>query len=147
VFDLSISPILAASGVFGLILGYALRGLVTDIFSGVALHLDARLSRGDWIDLTHRGREISGKIVNIEWRNVILIDSCENNILIPNGEFAAALVVNRSKPTPATRYTAYIDLDVALDQDHVLAILGNALRRTANMGTIMLTRRPVRLFA
>jgi len=142
VFEQSISPILAASGVFGLILGYALRGLVTDIFSGIALHLDPRLSRGDWIDLTHRGREITGKIVDIEWRNVILLDTYDNTILVPNGEFAAALVVNRSRPTPATQYLAMIELDVTLDQDHVLAILTNALQRTANSGTIFADPAP-----
>src|SRR5205085_6365717 len=54
VFDKSLATILGASGIIGLVLGFALRGLVSDVFSGIALQLDPTLNPGDWLDFQYR---------------------------------------------------------------------------------------------
>ena len=47
VFDKSLATILGAAGIIGLVMGFALRGLVSDIFLGIALQIDASLTPGD----------------------------------------------------------------------------------------------------
>ncbi len=123
VFNQSITGILAASGVIGLVMGFALRGLVSDLFFGIALHIDRNLSIGDWVDISYRGREISGQISDIHWRSVILHDMADNLILVPNSEFATAAVVNRSKPLPSTEYSTMIGVGHEYECGRILAVL------------------------
>lgn len=122
--------------VFGLILGFGLRGLVADVFSGIALHLDASIAVGDWVDLQYRGREMSGKVLDFAWRTVVLADRADNIVLIPNGEFAGVMVTNRSRPSPLSKFDTPLELDVAHDSARVLAILHNALGRAVHDGVL-----------
>lgn len=123
VFQKSIAGILAASGVIGLVMGFALRGLVSDLFFGIALHIDRNLSIGDWVDVAYRGRDISGQIRDIHWRSVVLHDMADNIVLVPNSEFASAVVVNRSKPLPVTEYSTYISVGNEYESGRILAAL------------------------
>ncbi|OBV38233.1 Small-conductance mechanosensitive channel [Janthinobacterium psychrotolerans] len=136
VFGLSMTAMLGASGVIGLILGFGLRGLVADVFSGIALHLDASISVGDWVDLQYRGRDMSGKVVDFAWRTVVLADRADNLVLIPNGEFAGVMVTNRSRPGPLSKYECLLELDAGHDTARILAILDNALARAVQDGLL-----------
>jgi small-conductance mechanosensitive channel/CRP-like cAMP-binding protein len=123
VFNRSVTGILAASGVVGLVMGFALRGLVSDLFFGIALHIDRNLSVGDWVDISFRGREISGQIHDIHWRSVVLLDVSDNIVLVPNSEFAGAVVVNRSKPGLATEYSTQISIGTEYECGRVMSVL------------------------
>ncbi len=123
VFQKSITGILAASGVIGLVMGFALRGLVSDLFFGIALHIDRNLSIGDWVDVAYRGREISGQIRDIHWRSVVLQDIADNIVLVPNSEFASSVVTNRSKPLPETEYSTFISVGSEYECGRILAAL------------------------
>lgn len=136
VFHQSLTTILGASGVLGLVLGFALRGLVADIFSGIALQLDRSMSVGEWLDFQHRGRDMSGKLLEIAWRTVVFADRAENIILIPNGEFANLVIVNRSRPTRWTEFGSGIDLGAEHDEVRIRAVLQGALNKTAQEGAI-----------
>ncbi len=129
VFNRSITGILAASGVVGLVLGFALRGLVSDLFFGIALHLDQNISTGDWIDFSYRGKEFTGRLRDIHWRSVICEDIHSNLMLIPNSEFATTVVINRSKLGNATEYTAFIGLGNEYECGRVLTVLEMVLQQ------------------
>ncbi|MBG9390532.1 mechanosensitive ion channel family protein [Caenimonas aquaedulcis] len=136
VFEKSLAAILGASGILGLVLGFALRGLVSDIFSGIALQIDASLAPGDWLDFQYRGRDLSGKLLDIAWRTVVIADTSENIVIIPNGEFAAIMVTNRSRPTPVSEYSTTIELDASHDEARVMAILETAVDRALMDGVL-----------
>ena len=136
VFGLSMTAMLGASGVIGLILGFGLRGLVADVFSGIALHMDASISVGDWVDLQYRGRELSGKVLDFAWRTVVLADRADNLVLIPNGELAGVMVTNRSRPSPLSKYECVLELDAEHDTARILVILDNALARAVLDGLL-----------
>ncbi len=137
VFGESLGTILAASGIAGLAIGFALRGLLADMFSGIVLQLDSSLSIGEWIDVTHRGKEINGRLVDIQWRAVVIADRMENLVLIPNSEFTAATVVNRSRPAAASEYGAMLPVSSDYERGRVVAILETALARVTADGTIL----------
>ena len=133
----SLGTLLAASGIVGLAIGFAVRGLLADLFSGIVLHLDSHLSPGDWIDMNHRGREISGKLIDIQWRAVVIADRMENLVLIPNSEFTTTHVINRSRPTSATEYGAALPIGSEYDRARITQILETALARVVADGTIL----------
>lgn len=137
VFNESVSAVLAASGIVGLAVGFALRGLLADVFSGIALHLDASLHSGNWIDLTLRGKEFSGRLVDIQWRTVVLADRGGNHILIPNSEFALGTILNRSQPLPPTEFSTILPIGSGYDRARVVAILENALARAVDSGIVL----------
>lgn len=137
VFHESVSAVLAASGIIGLAVGFALRGLLADVFSGIALHLDASLRTGDWIDVTLRGKEYSGQLLDIHWRTVVLNDRSENHLIIPNSEFAIATVVNRSRPTIPTEYGASLWIPSQYERARVVTILENAMARAVETGMLL----------
>lgn len=136
VFRQSLTAILGASGVIGLVLGFALRGLVSDVFSGIALQLDRSIGLGDWLDFQYRGRDMSGKLLEIAWRTVVFADRSENIVLIPNGEFASLVITNRSRPTPLSEYGASIDLGAEHDEARIRAILQGAVNKAALDGVL-----------
>jgi small-conductance mechanosensitive channel len=137
VFGESVGGVLAASGIMGLAVGFAIRGLLADVFSGIALHLDASIHTGDWIDLSLRGTQISGRLVDIQWRTVVIADRSENHVFIPNSEFATATIVNRSQPRPATEYGASLPIGSQYDRARVVQVLENALARTVEAGVLL----------
>ena len=136
VFEKSLAAILGASGIIGLVMGFALRGLVADIFSGIALQIDASLAPGDWLDFHYRGRDLSGKLLDIAWRTVVIADTSENIVIIPNGEFAAIMVTNRSRPSNVSEYSTTIELDCEHNEKRVIAILETAVERAMLEGVL-----------
>jgi small-conductance mechanosensitive channel/CRP-like cAMP-binding protein len=137
VFDESLGTLLAASGIVGLAVGFAVRGLLADLFSGIVLHLDDSLSIGDWVDVALRGREISGRLRDVQWRAVILADRSGNLVLIPNSEFAAATLTNRSRPQATTEYGGYLRVGSEYDRGRVTQILETALAKVTSDGLIL----------
>jgi small-conductance mechanosensitive channel len=142
VFGESVSAVLAASGIVGLAVGFALRGLLADVFSGIALNLDASLHTGHWIDLTLRGKEYSGRLVDIQWRTVVLADRAGNHILIPNSEFATGSILNRSLPLPSTEFGTSLPVSSQYDRGRVVQILENALDRAVETGVVLAQPAP-----
>ena len=145
VLDKSPTAILGASGIIGLVMGFALRGLVSDIFSGIALQIDASLTPGDWLDFQYRGRDLSGKLLDIAWRTVVIADTSENIVIIPNGEFAAIMVTNRSRPSPVSEYSTVIELDCEHDEKRIMAILGTAVERAMLDGVLTMPAPYIRV--
>ena len=142
VFHQSLAAILGASGVIGLVLGFALRGLVADVFSGIALQMDRSIGLGDWLDFQYRGRDMSGKLLEISWRTVVFADRSENIVLIPNGEFASLVITNRSRPSSLSEYGSSIDLGAEHDDFRVRTVLQGALNRAALEGVVAVQPAP-----
>lgn len=136
VFGQSVETVLAASGIFSLVLGFALRGLVADIFYGIALHLDENLSPDDWLEISYRGVDYVAKLGEFDWRYTVLLDYANNAIMIPNSEFAHMVVKNFSKPTSGTEFVAKLEVPLLADHFRILAILKNAAEHTAQLGFI-----------
>lgn len=142
VFGESVSAVLAASGIVGLAVGFAVRGLLSDVFSGIALHLDASVRAGDWIDLILRGQPVSGRLVDIQWRTVVIADRSNNHVFIPNSEFATATIVNRSQPGAASEYSATLPIAARQDRARVVQVLDNALARAVGAGIVLADPAP-----
>jgi len=109
VWGADLGRLLAALGVGSIVLGLALQDVLGGLFSGVALLSSKPFMVGDWIKIG----EISGKVVNIDWRAVTLIDSNDDTIIIPNSAIANDMMTNYSRPTRV--HGESVGLDISFD--------------------------------
>jgi small-conductance mechanosensitive channel/CRP-like cAMP-binding protein len=142
IFNQSVTGILATSGIVGLVLGFGLRGLIADLFSGIALHVDKDINVGDWIDFSFRGKDLSGQLHDIHWRSVILHDRSGNVMMVPNGEFASAVVINRSRPNNLAEYSVSIALGNEYESGRVLTVLEAVLQMLCDNKMIVASPPP-----
>lgn len=107
-FEETITGLITASGVFGVVMGFALQSTLADLFSGIALNLQRPYRIGDWIQLD---ANTIGEVMEMNWRATHLRTPAGNIVVMPNGKLAAAQVTNFSAPTPRHR----VQLAFALD--------------------------------
>jgi len=109
VFEKSITGFLAASGVVGLVLGFALRNMIADFFSGIALNLERSFTVGDRVQI--EGSDLTGDIVEINWRTTVIKNFTGNYLIIPNSRMASMQVENYHKPEKAHYNWHFLTLD------------------------------------
>jgi small-conductance mechanosensitive channel/CRP-like cAMP-binding protein len=83
--------LLTTSGVVVAVIGFALRNIIGDVFSGIALGVDAPYRIGDWIE-TAEG--CAGRVIEVSWRATRLITRDGVTLTVPNGLIAAHRLVN-----------------------------------------------------
>lgn len=82
VLDLNkiLTSVLAGAGVIGLAVGLALQGTLHNTFSGVILSFRPELEVGDWIE----SNDFAGEVQEVNLRNVVIKQSDNNLVIIPN---------------------------------------------------------------
>ena len=89
-----VSAVLAASGVFAIVLGLALQNTLADVFAGLAINVERPFAAGDWITLKDG---IQGQVMEVNWR-ATRIRTCANDIgVVPNSVIARAIVTNHRR--------------------------------------------------
>jgi small-conductance mechanosensitive channel len=124
VFHQDLSVLLAASGVFGLVFGMAIRELILDTFTGLALNLDRPIRIGDDIQLHRAGdATIEGRVLEISWRTARILDRNGNVVVVANSRLAGYTITNFSMPQPHARTVLTLTLDHAVPPERGLRIL------------------------
>ncbi len=90
-FQIPITPILAAIGVGGLGVSFALQTTFENLFSGIQLTITRRLHPGDYIQLSS-GEE--GYVTDINWSNTLIKQWDNNMVIVPNAALTTALITN-----------------------------------------------------
>jgi small-conductance mechanosensitive channel/CRP-like cAMP-binding protein len=124
VFRQPVGGLLATSGVVVAVLGFALRGIIADVFSGIALNLEHPYRIGDWIQLDGG---LVGQVTEMNWRATRLLTRDHNAVVVPNGVIAAARLVNYSAPEHAYRATLRLALPHAVPVARASLILTAAV--------------------
>ena len=116
--NVDLSGLLVAIGGITFVLGFALKDILANFFSGLVLLIDTPFRFGDVITLEDGTRAVIKK-VGLRVTNLYLIDRhCE--LYLPNGLFQNQEIVNLSRPTTDYYYT--ITLPVKFDADPSLVI-------------------------
>lgn len=95
--DKVLTSVLAGAGVIGLAIGLALQGTLNNTFSGVILSFLPNIQIGDWIE----SNDYSGRVIDINLRNVTIVQPENNLVLIPNSKIVEAPFKNYSRTTRA----------------------------------------------
>ena len=90
-----ISALLAFGGLGGLVLGFASKDVLSNIFGGLMLILDRPFSEGDWI--RSPDRDIEGTVVKIGWRTTVIETFSRRPLYVPNSLFSTISVENPSR--------------------------------------------------
>jgi small-conductance mechanosensitive channel/CRP-like cAMP-binding protein len=122
VFGQPVGGLLATSGVLVVVLGFALRGIITDVFSGIALNMEHPYRIGDWVQLDGG---VVGQVTEMNWRATRLITRDRTSVVVPNGLIAASRLVNYS--FPGRHYRATLRLAVP----HAVPVARASLMLTA----------------
>ena len=128
VFGLPVTGFWATSSVVGLVLGVALRSLIADFFSGIALEMDPPFKIGDFIELRKPGYDpLVGQVVEVNWRATQVRPRGQTStVYVPNSELSALLVSNIYSPLNRSRFETLVPFDLDLPVERVSRLLMTA---------------------
>lgn len=93
-FGIQVGPLLATSAAFSIILGLALQDTLGNLFAGISLQLDNVFEIGNWVEIIVASQKVTGQILEISWRSVILEGVADELIIIPNRVVAQSQISN-----------------------------------------------------
>jgi small-conductance mechanosensitive channel len=111
VFDQPATGLITVSSVVIAVIGFALRNVISDLFSGIALGVDHPYRIGDWIETTQGS---AGRVSEITWRTTRLTDRNGFVIVVPNGVVAGQRLINYSGGERDYRVALRVPLDATL---------------------------------
>ena len=127
VFHQPLTGFWATSGVVGIILGVALRGIIADFFSGIALEWDPPFQIGDYIEVQTGKDPLIGRVTEVTWRATQIVPrDGTNTVFVPNSVMASIAVNNVYRPLGKTRFELFISFDPGIPHDRVLRVLTSA---------------------
>jgi len=128
VFDEPLTTIIAAAGGLGFVLGFAIQGLILDLFSGLAIQMDRPFKVGDFINCHNRfGETFIGRVEETSWRTTRLWTTERNLIIVPNSYITSTIVTNYSLPESVARFELDYTLDFSVPSDRAIRIFNAAL--------------------
>ncbi|MDT0677435.1 mechanosensitive ion channel family protein [Autumnicola musiva] len=108
--DKLLTSVLAGAGVVGLAIGLALQGTLNNTFSGVILSFLPQLQIGDWVETNG----FAGEVKEINLRNIVIKQSDNNYVVIPNGKIVEEPFKNYSR---TVRSRIMLNCGVAYNSD------------------------------
>lgn len=133
VFDAPVAGLITTSGLLIAIIGFALRNLIADIFTGIAMGLDKPFRTGDWIEIETGDL---GRVVDINWRATRIVTLDEITVVIPNSRLATYAFRNLSAPESFYRTSVEVVLDYHVQPEQAERVLLSAVRQIPELSTI-----------
>src|SRR5690606_33802691 len=97
--------VLASSGLIIAILGFAIRNVLADVLSGIALGLEAPFRIGDWVEFD---ADTTGRVTEIGWRSTRILTEDDTYMILPNSQISRQMLTNYS--APRKYYQASVDV-------------------------------------
>jgi len=120
VFRQQATGFIATSSVLIAVIGFALRYIISDVFSGIALNFDHPYRIGDWVE---PAPGLVGRVAEITWRTTRLVTRDGALVVVPNGLVATGRLVNYSDPEPTFRVNLKVPLDHRVPVDRAKQVL------------------------
>ncbi|MDP2645432.1 MAG: mechanosensitive ion channel family protein [Desulfobacterales bacterium] len=124
VFGWEITGVLTASGVMMAVIGFALKNLISDIFTGIVLGFEGFVKNGDWIEI--KGED-PGEVLEINWRTTKLRTERGIVVIVPNSELATKNFRNYHMPETHFRESFKITLGYNVTSHQAERILLSAI--------------------
>jgi len=133
VFEKPVTGLWATSGVAVVVIGFALKQIISDIFSGIAINLEQSYRIGDWVEFEMEfkpRKSMYGQVIEVNWRATHLLTRAQETIVIPNSLMAGMKFVNYSSPGKHYRAEVLVSLSHTIPVDRVKRILMAAIKST-----------------
>ena len=132
VWERSVTGFLAALGAGGIVLGFALRDLFADIFTGLAINIDRTFVIGDWVRIEEGpGKPTIAKIREIGWRCTSLVTEEQTTVIVPNSMLGQERLINITQPIEPTRYEPEVTVEFSVPPQRVKRVLLAAIKALA----------------
>lgn len=95
VIEVDVTGLVATSGLTIAVIGFALRSMIADVFTGIALGIERPIHTGDWIQLADG---TIGCVTEINWRATRLVTKDELTKIVPNSHLASVPFTNFHTP-------------------------------------------------
>ena len=134
VFELPLTGLWATSGMVGLVIGFALRNIILDLFTGIAVNIDRPYRIGDWVTVQGRvvDQNITGRIIELNWRTTRIESEEKIVAVIPNSLLSTMVVSNIWGTQHSTRYQNSFRFDFSVPPERVRRILMAAIKSVIN---------------
>ena len=96
IFDIQLTPLLATSAAFSIVLGLALQDTLGNLFAGISMQIDKTFEIDDWLEVQNGTIKVVGQVKEFSWRSTLLIGFSDEKITLPNKLIASAQVSNFS---------------------------------------------------
>lgn len=124
VFQQSVAGLWATSGVVGIVVGFALRNMIADVFSGVAINVDRPFKIGDWVEIHPRSVDpLRGCVTEVSWRTTRIRRTNNTVVVIPNSLISSIVLINFSEPEPTGRFDQTFCLEFGVPAERALRVL------------------------
>ncbi|MBI4453432.1 mechanosensitive ion channel family protein [Candidatus Woesearchaeota archaeon] len=125
IWGLNIKSLLLSVGIISVVLGFALKGTLDNIFSGISLMLEHSFRVGDVIKL--ETNEV-GEVLHIGLRST-KIKTYDNELLVvPNSVLGNMRIINYAKPDNNLRVVLPVNVVYGSDIEKVKKVLLNAVK-------------------
>jgi small-conductance mechanosensitive channel/CRP-like cAMP-binding protein len=144
VFHQSVTAFWATSGVVGLVLGLALKNMILDVFTGLAINIDRPYKIGDWIEVHNVGADgyLRGKVLETNWRTTRLHTIDDSLVVLPNSVLGEKAVINFWGSGPTSRFETIYCLDFSIPPERALRVLLAAVKAVAGEKGILTEPAP-----
>lgn len=119
VWDRDVAGLFAALGVGSIVLGLALQETLGNVMLGISLLMERPFSEGDWIEIG----SLEGRVSEINWRAIRLIDRGGDEIIVPHATAASETIINSSHPTTVDRVSVTLGFGYEHPPNRVKAVL------------------------
>ena len=111
-----VTPLLASAGIIGIVVGFAARDTIANLFGSIALFFDGTYTVGDWIVLESGDR---GRVEDISIRSTVIRTRDDVLVTVPNAMLNSAKVVNESNPRRKRRIRVPVGVAYGTDYDRL----------------------------
>ena len=123
-WGISITPLLASAGFFGLVLGLALKDPFENLISGILLLADPPFRVGDWVMVN----DIAGEVKEIGLRNTRILSFDGNLVTLPNTSVVNSVVTDYHLPDDRVRIRLRVGVSYDSDPEKVKELLLSVVR-------------------
>jgi len=130
IWGVVIGGLVASLGIAGLVLSFAFKDTLSNIFGGISLILDDSFKKGDLVELNDG--EI-GYIEEINLRSTKIRNFDSEEVIIPNGLMANIKIKNYAHPTKTLRIRIDFSVAYGTDTEKVEKVVMNLVRAKENI--------------
>lgn len=124
VFQQDVGGLWAASGVAGLVIGFALKSLIADVFCGIAINVDQPFRIGDWVQIHPRSAAaLKGCVMELSWRSTRIRTTDNSLVVVPNSMISSMVLTNFSKPGTQSRFELVLCFDFGVPTERAMRVL------------------------
>ncbi len=136
VFGVQLTPLLATSAAFSVVLGLALQDTLGNLFAGISIQIDKTFEIGDWLEVQNGIIKVTGQVKELSWRSTMLIGLSDELITLPNKLIAASQVSNFSPENQPIIRSQVFKITQSENPDQVKEILFQTVKNISHVKSI-----------